>query len=97
MAETKEKKVILTIGNVRIKEYDGLNVVVERLEEVNNPVTKETVNKWRFKGYSRSILSALLFIQSNELLIDKNTVSDLKSHLEQVEKSNTALLEVVTK
>ncbi|MFS1519646.1 hypothetical protein V1503_24785 [Bacillus sp. SCS-151] len=95
MAQTKEKKVISQIENVRIKEYDKLNVVVERYEEVFNPVSKETLNKWRFKGYARSVLSALLFIQANELLIDKNNVGDLEAYLKQVEKSNAALLEVI--
>lgn len=91
----KDKKVILTVGNVRVKEYDGLNVQIERHEEVFNPINKETSMKWRFKGYSRSVLSALLFIQKNELLIDHEVVTDLKSHLEQVHKSNAALMEVV--
>lgn len=90
-----KKKVILTVGNVRIKDYDSKNVTVERYEDVYNPITKEITSKWQFKGYSRNVLSALLLIQRNELLIDKNTVSDLESYLNQVEKSNDALLEVV--
>lgn len=90
-----EKRVILTIGNVRIKKYDNLNVVIERYEEVVIPSTKDTVNKWRFKGFARSVLSALLFIQKNELLVNKNNVTDLNSYVEQVEKSNASLLEVV--
>lgn len=97
LTEVKEKKVIMTIGNVRIKEYDSLNVQIEKYEEVFNPVNKETTMKWRFKGYTRSILSALLFIQKNELLIDKSKVSDLKTYLEQVEKSTADLLEVIKK
>ncbi|MEC1377336.1 hypothetical protein P9D39_24225 [Heyndrickxia oleronia] len=95
MTEIKEKRVILTVGNIRIKEYDSMNVVIERYEEVLNPVDKSTSKKWRFKGYSHSILSALLFIHRNELLIDKKDVSDLKSYLKCVEDSNTALLKVV--
>ncbi|MCR1834997.1 hypothetical protein NSA56_11380 [Oceanobacillus caeni] len=90
-----EKQVILTIENVRIKEYDNMNVTVERYEEVYNQKEKKTENKWRFKGYSKGILSALLFIQRNELLIDKNTVSDLKAHLKQVKDSNNRLIESV--
>lgn len=91
----KEREVILTVGNVRIKEYDNLNVMVERYEDVFNPVTKETTKKWRFVGYSRSILSALLMISKRELLVDKDKVNDLHSYIEQVEKSNAQLLEVV--
>ncbi|MCJ8008095.1 hypothetical protein ACFFF5_17920 [Lederbergia wuyishanensis] len=95
MAEKNEKKVLITIDNVRVKEYDSMNVVVERYEEVFNPISKETIRKWRFKGYSKDILSALQFIQSNELLIDKKAISDLKSHLKQVYESNAKLLEVM--
>lgn len=90
-----EKKVIITVGNVRIKEYDSMNVTVERYEDVFIPMDKQTIQKWVFKGYSRNVLSALLFIQRNELLIDKNSITDLESHLIQVEKSNASLLEVM--
>lgn len=58
-----EKKVILTVGNVRIKQYDSMNVVVERYEDVFIPKEKQTIKKWVFKGYCRNILSAALFIQ----------------------------------
>lgn len=90
-----KKKVILTVGNVRIKEYDNLNVTVERYEDVFIPVGKQTVKKWVFKGYSRSILSALMMIQRKELLIDRAEIKDLGNYLKQVEKSNTALREVM--
>lgn len=90
-----EKKVIITVGNVRIKDYDSHNVVVERYEVVFIPKGKQTVKKWVFKGYCRSILSALLMIQRDELFIDKNNVTDLESYVDQVEKSNATLLEVI--
>lgn len=90
-----KKKVILTIGNVRIKDYDSMNVMVERYEDVFIPKYKTTIKKWVFKGYSRSILSALLDIQRNELLIDRNAVTNLDSYLNQVEQSNAALMEVM--
>lgn len=89
-----EKKVLLSVDNVRIKEYDSMNVQVERYEDVYIPTEKKTEKKWRFKGYSKGILSALLFIQQNELLIDKNNISDLKSHLKQVRDSNSKLIEI---
>lgn len=94
MTETKEKAILIEIDNVRIKEYDSLNVVVERLEEVFNPIKKETVTKWRFKGYSKTIHSALKFIARNELLVNKGAVKDLKSYLDQIKVSNEALMEV---
>lgn len=92
-----EKRVILTIENVRIKEYDNMNVTVECFEEVYNQKEKKAEKKWRFKGYSKGILSALLFIQQNELLIDKNAVSDLKTHLKQVIETNNELITSIEK
>lgn len=91
----REKKVLITIGNVRIKEYDRMSVVIERYEDVFIPKDKQTVKKWRFKGYSNTISNALKFIQSKELLIDRKAVSDLESYLKQVEEANAALLEVI--
>lgn len=88
------KEVILTIDNVRIKEYDNLNIVIERYEPVYNPTTKETNHKWRFKGYSDTFLKALKYISNKELLIDFNAVSDLKSYLKQVQESNEKLLKL---
>ncbi|WP_371069120.1 hypothetical protein [Sediminibacillus sp. JSM 1682029] len=90
-----DKKVLMDLGNVRIKEYDSLNVVVERYEDVFVPKDKKTVKKWVFKGYSRNILSAMLYIQATELLIDRNKVNDLETHLKQVEQSNAELMEVM--
>lgn len=92
-----DKKVLITIGNVRIKEYDSMNVTVERYEDVFIPKEKKKVKKWVFKGYSRSVLSALLFIQRNELLIDKSNVTNLESYLNEVQQSNARLLEAVRK
>lgn len=91
----KEKAVLMTIGNVRIVEYDASNVTVERLEESKNNGTEEPLGKWRFKGYSGTIQSALRMIVHKELLIDKSAVSDLESYIEQVEKSNTVILGVI--
>ncbi|MGF9978696.1 hypothetical protein [Viridibacillus arvi] len=85
---TKEKAILIDLGDVRIREYDNLNVTVERLETAFNPITKEYTTNWRFKGYSRTILTALQFILNNELLIDKKAISDLKSYLKQVEEIN---------
>ncbi|MCC2248831.1 hypothetical protein JUJ52_02510 [Virgibacillus sp. AGTR] len=90
-----EKKVLISVKNVRIKDYDSMNVMVERYEDVFIPKYKTTIKKWVFKGYSRSILSALLDIQRNELLIDRNAVTNLDSYLNQVEQSNAALMEVM--
>lgn len=90
-----EKPILMDFGTIRIKQYDTLNVVIEKLEEVTKPKTNEPSTKWRFKGYSRTILTALQFIVSNELLIDKKAVSDLESYLKQVHESNGILLDAL--
>lgn len=94
---SKEKKVLMTIGPVRIVENDPLNIIVERLEEVTNPVTKEKYNKHVFKGYFSSIVGALTAIVNKEWLIDRNAHSDLKSYLKQVQDSNNLILEELKK
>lgn len=85
----------MTIDNVRIKDYDSMNVTVERYEDVFIPKDKQTIKKWVFKGYSRGILSALLMIQRKELLIDRGSVNDLKGFIQHVEQSNVKLMEVM--
>ena len=95
MAETKEKSVLIDLGIVRIKEYDSLNVIIERLEEVVNPTTKEVSSKWRFKGYSDSISNALKQIISKELLIDKNAVKSIENYLKQIADSNETVLKAI--
>ena len=92
---SKEKKVLMNIDTVRIIEHDPMNVVVERLEQVINPQTKEATDKWAFKGYFSSIVSALQSITKNELLIDKNAVSDLETYLKQIEASNEEIMKAL--
>lgn len=92
---SKKKKVLMNVGSVRIIENDPMNVAVERLEQVVNPQTKEASDKWVFKGYFSSIVSALQGILKNELLIDKNAVSDLESYLKQVKESNDEIKKVL--
>lgn len=95
MAESKEKSVLIDLEIVRIKEYDSLNVIIERLEEVVNPVTKEVSNKWRFKGYSDTILNALKQIVNKELLVDKNAVKGIENYLKQITDSNEIILKAI--
>lgn len=97
---TKEKKkkelvVLMQIKNVRIIESDSRNVEVERYEETLNPITKELNSSWRFKGFSSTILSALKLIVKKELLIDKDALNNLKSHIKQVEESNAEILNAI--
>ncbi|MGE7020433.1 hypothetical protein [Solibacillus cecembensis] len=83
-----ERKVLIDLGNVRVSEYDSMNLQIERLEGVTSRVTKQTNSRWVFKGYSRTILMALESILKNELLIDKKSVNGLESYLKSVHDSN---------
>ena len=98
MTETKvptEKKVLLEIDNVRIKEYDRLNVQIEAYETYYNPIEKKDTQGWKFKGYSATVLSALLQIQRKEYLIDENAIQDLKTYVEAVKASNLKLRKAI--
>lgn len=90
-----EKKVLIDLGNVRISEYDSMNLQIERLEDVTSPVTKQTNSKWVFKGYSRTILTALESILKNELLIKKESVKSLETYLNSVHDSNGKIREAI--
>lgn len=90
-----EKKVLIDLGNVRISAYDTMNLQIERLEDVTSPVTKQTNSKWVFKGYSRTILTALESILKNELLIERKSVSDLENFLKLVHVSNGKIREAI--
>lgn len=89
------KKVLIDLGNVRIKEYNSMNHVIEVYEEVRMFASKDVEKKWRFFGYCNDVYSGLRTIQHNELLLDKTQINDLNSHLKQVEESNQKLLEVM--
>ncbi|MEA0565136.1 hypothetical protein [Lysinibacillus irui] len=92
MSETKEKAILIDLGTIRIKEYDSLNVQIERLEEVLNPISKKVTNKWRFKGYSDNVLNALKLIVNKELLIDRKAVNGLKNYLKQIENIHNKIM-----
>ena len=89
------KKVLIDLGNVRISEYDSMNLQIERLEDVTSPVTKQTNSKWVFKGYSRTILTALESILKNELLIKKESVTSLETYLKSAHDSNGKIREAI--
>lgn len=90
-----KKKVLITIDNVRIIQFNDMNLAVERYEDVFIPVKKVTEKRWVFHGYTSTVLSALTLIHRKELLIDSEALSDLKSHLKAVRESNVKLLEVM--
>ena len=93
--EPKEKALLLTVGIIRVKEYDLQNVTLEREEEVFNPNDGTTSNRWRFKGYFSSIASALTFAVKKELLLDRKATQDVKSYLKQIDDSNQMVLNAI--
>ncbi len=90
-----KKEIVHQIENVRILKNDELNYAIEREETYYNAKDKKDVTRWRFKGWSGSFLGSLRLIHNKELLIDEKAISDLRRHLEQVEKSNGLLLEAL--
>lgn len=95
MPEQKTKKALIDFETVRIVEADDLNVLVERLEKSVHPTSKAVSEKWRNKGYYRTIQAALRAIVRNELLIDKDVVEGLESYLNEVVKSNNKVLKIL--
>lgn len=91
-----DKQVLIDLGNIRITEYNELNVQIEKLEEVFNPKTNQTETKWRFKGYSDTILGALEQIQRKELLVEKNVQMGLENYLKSVRESNQKILDAIS-
>lgn len=93
----KNKEILIEIGNVRIKACDSLNVQIEALEPTFIPTKKKYESRWRFKGYYPNIPSALKRIVTSELLVNKQEISDLNSHLKAVDSSNQMVLEAIDK
>ncbi len=89
------KKILIDFGNVRIKEYNSMNHVIEVFEEVRIPPTGKIEKRWRFNGYCTTILGGLKSISRKELLIDRHQLIDLNDYVKQVEQSNAKLLEVI--
>lgn len=85
---SNEKRVLLDLGNVIIKESDRLNVEVFRLETYKNMKTKEIKTDFKFAGYSRNIISALEKIHREKLLINIDKIRELEDVIEQINKSD---------
>lgn len=92
---TKEKRILIDLGTVRVKESDKLNVEIECLETNYNPREKKRTSNWKFRGFSGSILDALKTIVTKELLIDQNSVDGLKTYLKAIEESNEKVLQAI--
>lgn len=83
----KDKQVIIDFGNVRIKEYDNYNYVIEVLKDTVNPKTKEKLNRWHRAYYNPTLYQSLRTINRNELLMDKEQIKDTKDILKQMQPS----------
>lgn len=79
MTNTKEKKVVLSIDNVRIIAYDDLNYAVVRDE----PAKDSDEMKERFKGYVGSVRGALDLIVRKDLLVDMDSVFSVETYIEE--------------
>jgi len=95
MTKKAPKQTLLQIDNVRIKESDAYNLIVERYEKVYNPIKKENSEGWRFKGFNSSNVGCLKLITKKDLLIDEKAVSDLNGHLKQVRESERKMLDAI--
>lgn len=68
-----------------------------KLQNQHSFQLKKYEDRWRFKGYYPNIPSALKRIVTSELLVNKQEVSDLNSHLKAVDSSNQMVLEAIDK
>lgn len=94
-----DNKTIIQIDNVRIRQYDSTNYVVEREETTENfnprLKKKEVKTSYRFKGYYGTLTGALKAISIKGLLVDESTASELDGHLKQVEESNQKVIDAI--
>lgn len=91
------KKVFIDFGDVRIKEYNEHNHVVEVLKETVNPKTKEEITSWHFEGYSPNLKASLQLVNRKELLMDKRSINDMESMLYEMNQSTLKLQEAISK
>lgn len=94
---SNEKRVLLDLGNVIIKEADRLNVEVFKLETYRNMRNKKIVTDFKFAGYSRNVISALKKIHREKLLIDANKIQELNDVIEQINKSDKFIENAIRK
>ncbi len=85
------KPVIMEIDNVRIRKWDDSNYFIERLETYWNPKEKQEITDYKFKGFYSTLTACFKAMNAKCLLINEKAVSDLKSHLNEVERSNQKL------
>lgn len=85
---SKDKKILLDLGNVIVKEADRLNVEVFRIETYRNMQTKEIKTDFKSAGYSRNVINALKKIHRENLLIDANKIQELEDVITQISKSD---------
>jgi len=87
------KQTLLQIDNVRIREHDSYNLVIERYETYKNAITKEELTDYRFKAYASTITVAIKIIMIKDLLIDYEALSDVKTLVLQVQESERKILD----
>lgn len=93
--KTKKKRILFEEGNIRIKEYDAMNVIIERLETYYSPKEEKEISAWRFKGYSPNVLGALRLIHIKRWMDDINAHSSVKSLLESMLESDRRVVQAI--
>lgn len=93
--EKKEKRVLLEIDSVRIKENDRFNLEVQKYEPAYNTKTKNTEFDWRFRGYVSTVVGGLRLIKRQSLLEESEDLSSLDKILKAVEKSEKKIMQAL--
>lgn len=89
---SKNKRVLLDLGNVIIKEADRLNVEIFRMETYRNMQTKEIKTDFKSVGYTRNVISALEKIHRERLLINESKIQELSDIIGEINKSDMIIL-----
>lgn len=88
----KEKRVLLQLENVRVREDDSRNVAIESYQEVYNAFDQKWIHKWGFEGFAQDIFSALKLITRRHLLVDTQEDMTADHLLQKVEESERRIL-----
>lgn len=90
-----EKRVLMEIGDCRIREDDKWNDAVERWELYWSPIDKDYREGWRFKGFCPDVLGGLRLISRKHLLMDEVALFDGENLIKQVEESEERIMDAI--
>lgn len=90
-----EKPVIKQIGDIRIVRDNAQNVAIERFETRKGFQRKGEIQSWSFVGFYSDVFAALRAIHMKGLLINENSISDIKNLVKQLEESEKRVLQAI--